>query len=37
MSGDLKGARASYLLAARRTTSVPERNYLQSKADRISS
>ena len=37
MSGDLKGARAGYLLAARRTTSVPERNYLQSKADRLSS
>ena len=26
----LAGARESYLLAARRTTSVPERNYLQS-------
>ncbi|GAA1618410.1 sigma factor-like helix-turn-helix DNA-binding protein [Kribbella alba] len=37
MSGDLKGARESYLLAARRTTSVPERNYLQSKADRLGS
>lgn len=36
MSGDLEGARASYLLAARRTTSIPERNYLQSKADRLS-
>jgi RNA polymerase sigma factor (sigma-70 family) len=36
MSGDLDGARASYLLAARRTTSIPERNYLQSKADRLS-
>jgi predicted RNA polymerase sigma factor len=35
MSGDLVGARASYLLAARRTTSVPERDYLQSKADRL--
>jgi len=35
MSGDLLGARESYLLAARRTTSVPERNYLQSKADRL--
>ena len=35
MSGDLTGARESYLLAARRTTSVPERNYLQSKADRL--
>jgi RNA polymerase sigma factor (sigma-70 family) len=36
MSGDLEGARASYLQAARRTTSIPERNYLQSKADRLS-
>ncbi|WP_328332043.1 RNA polymerase sigma factor [Kribbella sp. NBC_00382] len=36
MSGDLDGARASYLQAARRTTSIPERNYLQSKADRLS-
>ena len=35
MSGDLAAARESYLLAARRTTSVPERNYLQSKADRL--
>ncbi|MGW6282105.1 RNA polymerase sigma factor [Kribbella sp. NPDC055071] len=35
MSGDLAAARDSYLLAARRTTSVPERNYLQSKADRL--
>ncbi|MEU0092794.1 RNA polymerase sigma factor [Kribbella sp. NPDC006257] len=35
MSGDLAGARESYLLAARRTTSVPERDYLQSKADRL--
>jgi predicted RNA polymerase sigma factor len=35
MSGDLVRARASYLLAARRTTSVPERDYLQSKADRL--
>ncbi|MFI6830767.1 RNA polymerase sigma factor [Kribbella sp. NPDC050241] len=35
MSGDLAGARESYLHAARRTTSVPERNYLQSKADRL--
>jgi predicted RNA polymerase sigma factor len=35
MSGDLLGARESYLLAARRTTSVPERDYLQSKADRL--
>jgi RNA polymerase sigma factor (sigma-70 family) len=35
MSGDLTAARESYLLAARRTTSVPEKNYLQSKADRL--
>jgi RNA polymerase sigma factor (sigma-70 family) len=35
MSGDTAGARESYLLAARRTTSTPERNYLQSKADRL--
>jgi RNA polymerase sigma factor (sigma-70 family) len=35
MSGDLEGARASYLQAARRTTSIPERNYLQSRADRL--
>ena len=35
MSGDLDGARKSYLLAARRTTSIPERHYLQSKADRL--
>ncbi|TCM49418.1 RNA polymerase sigma factor [Kribbella sp. VKM Ac-2568] len=35
MSGDLDGARAGYLLAARRTTSIPERHYLQSKADRL--
>jgi predicted RNA polymerase sigma factor len=36
MSGDLDGARASYLLAARRTTSMPERDYLQKRAERIS-
>jgi RNA polymerase sigma factor (sigma-70 family) len=35
MSGDVAAARESYLLAARRTTSVPERHYLQSKADRL--
>ena len=35
MSGDVVGAKASYLLAARRTTSVPERDYLKSKADRL--
>jgi predicted RNA polymerase sigma factor len=37
MSGDLDGARKSYLLAARRTTSIPERHYLQSKAERLGS
>ncbi|HEU4948539.1 MAG TPA: DUF6596 domain-containing protein [Kribbella sp.] len=37
MSGDLEGARASYLLAARRTTSMPERHYLQTRADRLGS
>jgi predicted RNA polymerase sigma factor len=37
MSGDLEGARESYLLAARRTTSAPERHYLQTRADRLMS
>jgi RNA polymerase sigma factor (sigma-70 family) len=37
MSGDLEGARESYLLAARRTTSTPERHYLQTRADRLTS
>jgi RNA polymerase sigma factor (sigma-70 family) len=35
MSGDTEGAREHYLLAARRTTSMPERDYLQSRADRL--
>ena len=35
MSGDLEGAREHYLLAARRTTSTPERHYLQTRADRL--
>jgi RNA polymerase sigma factor (sigma-70 family) len=35
MSGDTGGARASYLAAARRTTSVPERRYLESRAARL--
>jgi RNA polymerase sigma factor (sigma-70 family) len=35
MAGETAGARESYLLAARRTTSVPERNYLQSRAERL--
>lgn len=37
MSGDLDAARESYLLAARRTTSIPERDYLRTRADRLSS
>jgi predicted RNA polymerase sigma factor len=37
MSGDFEGARESYLLAARRTTSTPERHYLQNRADRLTS
>jgi predicted RNA polymerase sigma factor len=37
MSGDVDGARDGYLLAARRTTSIPERHYLQSKAEGLSS
>ena len=32
MAGDPAGARASYRLAARRTTSVPERRYLEARA-----
>jgi predicted RNA polymerase sigma factor len=35
MAGDSAAARASYLAAARRTTSVPERRYLESRAARI--
>ena len=35
MSGDAATARASYLAAARRTTSVPERRYLESRAARL--
>ena len=35
MSGDLAGARASYRTAARRTTSLPERRYLEGRAARI--
>ncbi|TWD80826.1 putative RNA polymerase sigma factor [Kribbella amoyensis] len=35
MSGEKEAARASYLLAARRTTSVPEQNYLKSRADSL--
>ena len=32
MAGDYQAARASYLLAAQRTTSLPERRYLESRA-----
>jgi RNA polymerase sigma factor (sigma-70 family) len=32
MAGDYEAARASYLLAAQRTTSLPERRYLESRA-----
>jgi RNA polymerase sigma factor (sigma-70 family) len=35
MAGDLAGARESYLAAARRTTSVPERRYLEGRAARL--
>jgi RNA polymerase sigma factor (sigma-70 family) len=35
LAGDARGARASYLEAARRTTSVPERRYLESRAARL--
>jgi hypothetical protein len=40
MAGDYEAARASYLLAAQGTTSLPERRYLESRtalaAERIS-
>jgi predicted RNA polymerase sigma factor len=35
MAGDRAGARDSYRTAARRTTSIPERRYLESRADRL--
>jgi RNA polymerase sigma factor (sigma-70 family) len=35
MAGDLAGARASYRLAARRTSSLPEQRYLESRAARL--
>jgi predicted RNA polymerase sigma factor len=35
MAGDRQGARAHYHLAAGRTTSIPERNYLTTKAARL--
>jgi len=34
-SGDRAGARACYLAAAQRTTSLPERRYLAERADRV--
>jgi RNA polymerase sigma factor (sigma-70 family) len=36
MAGDLAAARACYLVAARRTTSLPERRYLEARAARVS-
>ena len=35
MAGERAGARDSYRTAARRTTSIPERRYLESRADRL--
>jgi predicted RNA polymerase sigma factor len=35
-AGDAAGARAGYLAAARRTTSLPERRYLLARAERVS-
>jgi RNA polymerase sigma factor (sigma-70 family) len=35
LAGDVAGARANYRRAARRTTSVPERRYLEARADRL--
>jgi predicted RNA polymerase sigma factor len=35
MAGDDEGARASYRLAARRTTSIPERRYLEARLARL--
>jgi predicted RNA polymerase sigma factor len=35
LAGDLQAARASYQLAARRTTSLPEQRYLQARAARL--
>jgi predicted RNA polymerase sigma factor len=36
MAGDIDGARQQYRLAARRTLSVPEQRYLDSRAARLS-
>jgi len=35
MAGDREGARANYLAAARRTTSIPEQRYLEARAARL--
>jgi predicted RNA polymerase sigma factor len=35
MAGDRAGAREAYRLAARRTTSLPERRYLDERAARL--
>ncbi|MGH2346256.1 MAG: RNA polymerase sigma factor, partial [Chloroflexota bacterium] len=35
MAGDIEGARAGYRIAARRTTSLPEQRYLESRAARL--
>jgi predicted RNA polymerase sigma factor len=35
MAGDRAAARADYLAAARRTTSLPERRYLEERATRL--
>jgi predicted RNA polymerase sigma factor len=35
MTGDLDGAREQYRLAARRTLSLPEQRYLDSRASRL--
>ena len=35
MDGDVEAARAGYRLAAQRTTSLPERRYLESRAARL--
>jgi predicted RNA polymerase sigma factor len=37
LSGDAAGAREAYLAAARRTLSLPEQSYLQSRAARLRS
>jgi predicted RNA polymerase sigma factor len=35
LAGDASGARASFLEAARRTTSTPERRFLEGRAARL--